>query len=37
VSDRDSGQKIEDLDRMRELRAGLLEKVEQNPRAGAPA
>ena len=36
VSDRDGG-KIEDLDRMRELRAALLEKVEQNPRAGAPA
>jgi [protein-PII] uridylyltransferase len=36
VSDREGG-KIEDLDRMRELRAALLEKVEQNPRAGAPA
>ena len=36
VSDRDGG-KIEDLDRMRELRDGLLEKVEQNPRAGASA
>ena len=30
VSDREGG-KIEDLDRMRELRAALLEKVEQNP------
>jgi hypothetical protein len=37
VSDRAGGEKIEDLDRMRELRAALLEKVEQNPRAGAPA
>jgi [protein-PII] uridylyltransferase len=37
VSDRDSGAKIEDLDRMRELRAGLLEQVEQNPRPGASA
>jgi [protein-PII] uridylyltransferase len=37
VSDREGGQKIEDLDRMRELRAALLAKVEQNPRAGAPA
>ncbi len=36
VSDRDGG-KIEDLDRMRELRAGLLEKVVQNPSAGASA
>jgi [protein-PII] uridylyltransferase len=37
VSDRDGGQKIEDLDRMRELRAALLEKVVQNPRPGAHA
>jgi [protein-PII] uridylyltransferase len=37
VSDREGGQKIEDLDRMRELRAALLEKVDQNPRAGAAA
>jgi [protein-PII] uridylyltransferase len=36
VSDR-AGGKIEDLDRMRELRAALLEKVEQNPGAGASA
>ena len=36
VSDRE-GVKIEDLERMRELRAALLEKVEQNPGAGAPA
>jgi [protein-PII] uridylyltransferase len=36
VSDREGG-KIEDLDRMRELRAALLEKVVQNPRAGAAA
>ena len=33
VSDREGG-KITDLDRMRELRAALLEKAEQNPRAG---
>jgi [protein-PII] uridylyltransferase len=37
VSDREGGQKIEDLDRMRELRAALLEKVVQNPQAGAAA
>ncbi len=36
VSDREGG-KIEDLDRMRELRAALLEKVEQDPGAGATA
>ena len=36
VSDREGG-KIEDLDRMRELRAALLEKVEQNPTEGATA
>jgi len=36
VSDRDAG-KIEDLDRMRELRAALLEKVEENPAEGATA
>ncbi len=36
VSDR-AGGKIEDLDRMRELRAALLEKVEENPGAGATA
>jgi [protein-PII] uridylyltransferase len=32
-----AGGKIEDLDRMRELRAALLEKVEQNPATGAAA
>jgi [protein-PII] uridylyltransferase len=36
VSDREGG-KIEGLDRMRELRAALLEKVEQNPTEGATA
>ncbi len=36
VSDREGG-KIEDLDRMRELRAALLEKVEENPEEGATA
>jgi [protein-PII] uridylyltransferase len=34
VSDREGG-KITDLDRMRELRAALLEKAEQNPGNGA--
>jgi [protein-PII] uridylyltransferase len=34
VSDRE-GRKITDLDRMRELRAALLEKAEQNPGNGA--
>jgi len=36
VSDRE-GVKIEHLDRMRELRAALLEKVEENPTEGATA
>jgi [protein-PII] uridylyltransferase len=36
VSDRD-GRKITDLDRMRELRATLLEKAEQNPGEGVAA
>jgi [protein-PII] uridylyltransferase len=36
VSDRE-GHKLDDLDRMRELRTALLEKVVQNPRAGASA
>ncbi len=36
VSDRE-GRKIDDLDRMRNLRAALLEKVEQNPAEGATA
>src|SRR5207253_4571910 len=35
ISDRD-GEKITDLERMRALRAALLEKVEQNPTDGAP-
>jgi len=34
VSDR-AGRKIEDLDQMRNLRAALLEKVEENPAEGA--
>jgi len=34
VSDREGG-KITDLDRMRILRATLLEKAEQNPGQGA--
>ena len=33
VSDREGG-KITDLERMRELRAALLDKAEQNPGAG---
>jgi len=36
VSDRD-GQKVTDLERMRELRTALLEKIEENPAQGRPA